>query len=441
MLDLKRYQNVVAFRWESDGVPDPMILAFQENNLEVAELNNQIFDKLSSTDLKTSDRNNDSIALPDDFSEWNDQILTEKLDQNNEIKIKSITLNVTQICNLKCSYCAAGGDGTYGDPQVKIQVEQTLPQLKYFLSSLVSGDAFHISFLGGEPLLYPEGIRAIFEYVDSCCQEKNLRISYKITTNGTVLNQEIIELLKLMKPTLVISLDGAKDLVDKERVSKTGRSTFDVIKKNWDQLKQIRLEVGSIGMHAVFTETNQDVLGAYQVFKEWGFDWFDFVVSVKNEQTSDQSLFLKNFTRMAKQAYLESKEEGLRKIYFFDRLFDRLDQQKPLLNHCGLGRSFAVIDARNRIFNCPWTVGKSSDQLGHGTLLNKNKLESYSMSLIERNDCEQCWAKFLCGGGCSFVHGTTAQKSQLKKNLSFCERTRFMNALGIYYFALIRGKN
>ena len=97
-----------------------------------------------------------------------------------------------------------------------------------------------------------------------------------------------------------------------------------------------------------------------------------------------------------------------------------------------------MIDSRNQIFNCPWTVGQAENSIGRDSWINDAKTASYAESIIERNDCGSCWAKYMCGGGCSYVHQTTSKKDTLKKSLQFCERTRFLLALSIYYYAQAR---
>ena len=164
----------------------------------------------------------------------------------------------------------------------------------------------------------------------------------------------------------------------------------------------------------------------------------DFMFSVSDNDSHSNQLFVDQMAQVAQIAWSKGQEEELRKIYIFDHYFDLLDDQRRLENHCGLGKTLAVIDGRNRIYNCPWTVGTKQNQLGQETILDSHKLDSYNENLIQRNDCDQCWARYLCGGGCSFIHQTTSDKANLQKNELFCDRTRSIIALAIYYFSLSR---
>lgn len=443
MLDLSRYHNLAAFNAASFLSGQDLFIGFQSETLAVAQLTPEVFEGLAKITLKSSyiPKTLNATLAPDlveELEAWNRETapVTEKF--NKPFKAKSLNINVTQICNLKCTYCAAGGDGTYGDPVKRIEIEKTLPQLDFFISKLDKGERFHISFLGGEPLLFPAGIQAICEYVAGAAKEKGFIPSFKITTNGTLINDEILNLLTEYKPTLVISMDGIPEVVDRFRPQKNGKSTAEAIVKTLERLNTVRASIGCLAVHAVFTQEHIKVLETYNYFRQYNFDWIDFIYSVSDDDACSNEQFMTEVAKTAQRAWTLGGESELRKIYLFDSYFDRLDSQEKLENHCGLGKSLAIIDSRNQIFNCPWTVGKTQDRIGSGAWVDETKLGQYSESIIERNDCGSCWAKYMCGGGCSFVHNTTSKKDTLKKSLQFCERTRFLIALGIYYYAKAR---
>lgn len=440
-LELKRFANIAAFKMTDDS---DSLVAFHGHNLEVAKISESLFAKLPEASFKSSfsknleiEKNPESDGLLSELQTWNarEQSLPS-VDTN--YKIKSVNINVTQICNLHCVYCAAGGDGSYGDPVKNISIEKTLPQLKFFLDKINPGERFHISFLGGEPLLYPEGIELIAEYASLIAKEKNINLSMKITTNGTLLNEKIISILKTYKPSLVFSMDGPPQINDALRPQKNHQSTSKVMLENLKELFAIKSEIGVLGVHAVFSRKNLAVVEAYQFFSEFNFDFMDFMFSVSEDDLQSNQLFMEQMEQVAALAWAKGKEQELRKIYSFDHYFDLLDDQRRLENHCGIGKTLAVIDSRNRIYNCPWTVGQKTDQLGQDLQINKDKLESYKESLVNRNSCQDCWAKYLCGGGCSFIHHSTSQALDVRKNELFCERTRYIIGLAIYYFSISR---
>lgn len=449
-LQLKGFKNIAVFKKASDGNDKSGGVAFHAYNLEVAKVTESLFQSMPLSGFQRStfqDRLDNNISpierelnpivvqdIENELKEWSEKMIPLP-PKNISYKVKSINLNVTQICNLHCTYCAAGGDGTYGNPVRQISVEKTLPQLKFFINKLAPGDRFHISFLGGEPLLYPEGIQLVCEYVTELALEKKLHLTFKITTNGTLMNEKIISILKTYKPVLVISMDGPPEINDVLRPQKNKESTSALIIKNLKHLLSLKNEIGLLGVHAVFSRENMHVEEAYRFFCEFSFDFMDFMFSVTENNKNANLEFMQKMEKISELAWVKGGEKELRKIYIFDHYFDLLDEQRRLENHCGLGKTLAVIDAQNKIYNCPWTVGKTQDQLGANLNLDEAKITEYTDSLIDRNQCQNCWARFLCGGGCSFIHQNTNSSSVMHKNELFCERTRYLIGLAIYYFS------
>lgn len=431
-LTWKRHENIVGFKMPSATAEvGAHFVGFHVENMQVAAISEQAFQNLTQPV---------DAEIAKEISDWNSSHHQEENSLHSESKnqIKSVNLNVTQICNLHCTYCAAGGDGSYGDPVKQISIEKTLPQLKFFMDKLSVGDRFHISFLGGEPLLYPEGIELICEYVSEYALAKQLRATFKITTNGTLLNDKIISILKKYKPSLAISMDGPPEINDILRPQKNKQSTSELILENLKQIFAIKSQIGVVSVHAVFTKEHLAVLKSYQFFSEFPFDSMDFMFSVTENDTHANRQFINEMEKVSALAWEKGQEQELRKIYIFDHYFDLLDDQRKLKNHCGLGKTLAVVDSRNRIFNCPWTVGNPKDQIGKDLELDTQKLASYASDLIDRNNCQTCWAKYLCGGGCSFIHHSTHNSIDVRKNELFCERTRDISGLAIYYFSLSR---
>ena len=162
-MEIRRHKDIIAFRQTGDhSLDSPAIVAFHARNLEVAEVTPDLFNQMSPIDLSKGMVPEHDVNLTTQEAQqleaWDAEINPEVKNGKLGFGIRSITLNVTQICNLKCHYCAAGGDGTYGDPVTRISIEKTLPQLKFLIEKVPAGRKFHISFVGGEPFLYPNSL-------------------------------------------------------------------------------------------------------------------------------------------------------------------------------------------------------------------------------------------------------------------------------------------
>lgn len=396
-------------------------VAFHARNLEVAEISEELWSSFS----------NPQSALSD-LQEW-EQENNPDVKANVESRVQSITLNVTQICNLACTYCAAGGDGTYGQPQTKISVEKTLPQIQFFLGRMKKGDLFRITFLGGEPLLYPEGIRLIAEYVTAECKTRDLKFAFSIVTNGTLLTDKNIELLNQISCDVTISIDGPAELNDLVRIQKDGSGSTMIVSDGARKLAGNRQKIRRISFHGVFGKQNMQPYKAYKFYQTFGFDSFEFTYDVNTPDSCLNMEFISQLGKIADDAFTFGGETELRKIMFFDSVFTTLDSQQRNENFCTAGKSHFVVDAKNNIFTCPWDVGQESEKVGEGSYLSEKKLIPYQQTLVEKNDCNSCWARFVCGGGCMYIHKqNTGEK--YKKDPIFCNRTRNLITTAITYY-------
>ncbi|HRO67378.1 MAG TPA: radical SAM protein, partial [Pseudobdellovibrionaceae bacterium] len=283
-MELRRHKDILAIRAHGTAVP----VAFHARNLEVAEISSEAWNALapiaiSESSLKTGVLNTEAGL---DLEAWNESNSEDVSEDSNQFGIRSLTLNVTQICNLHCTYCAAGGDGTYGDPVTRISIEKTLPQLKFFLDQVPAGEGFHIAFLGGEPLLYPLAIQAIAEYVLAESETRGVVPSFKITTNGTLIDERVINILRAMNAHVTVSLDGPREINDRQRRTRGGEGRFEGSIKGLMDLLAFRGDLASVGVHAVFNESNLEVEKAWDLFSSIPVDYMEFTYSVNHHDAA-----------------------------------------------------------------------------------------------------------------------------------------------------------
>jgi uncharacterized protein len=422
-MELKRWNDILALKTVSGE-----IIGHHAKNLDVAELSEELWDSMTSQ--------SDAEAV-EQLNSWDQEISDEVQAEKAKHKIQSISINVTQICNLACVYCAAGKDGTYGSPTKRISVEKTIPQLKILMERLEDGDKFNITFLGGEPLLYPEGMELIADYAMAMGKEKNLTLAFNTITNGTLLTDKNIEVLKSFNSNVTISLDGAPEVNDVVRPTKTGASSTAQVQEGILRLNKNRAGLKSVGVQGVFGPYNSKPLDAYKFYKSLGVDWFDFHFDQESSDRAASEQFTADLQAIAEIAMKEGGETALRQIKFFNSLFNQLDQKTRVENFCGSGKSYIVLDAQNRAFTCPWAVNDVNLAVGSGTELLQENLQPIKKSLISTNNCGDCWARHLCGGGCMWAHKkATGDKHQV--DTVYCDRTRSLISSAISYYYSLR---
>lgn len=403
--------------------------AFHTETLDTAELSEAAYKVLKNQTAS------DSSAL-DELKAWSAEV-TNRAVIPNEPKVKSITLNVNQVCNLACHYCAAGGDGTYGDPVKNISIQKTLPQLQFFLERLSENETFSVNLLGGEPLLYPEGVRLICEFLTEETKKRNLKLNLSITTNGTLFDENNLKILTDHKVSIVISMDGPEAMTDNHRPSKDGKSTFAKIEKCLELIRPVRHKISYLAMHGVFGRHNLDLLSAYKYYASVSVDEMEFTYDHEEPDSEINEKFIQALNEVAAFAFQQGGLSALAKIRFFGGLFKRLDAKQLRQHYCNSGQTYFMIDSRNQVFTCPWDVGHPELKVGEGTSLSLTKLQSYQGSLIEKNNCQTCWAKHLCGGGCMFIHKAKTG-SKHKVDPEFCKRQRSLIFTGFSYYVQYR---
>lgn len=443
-MQLRRFKDIIAIKNDTGVVLNDTITAFHASNLEVAEIDQETFEKMTEISLFTGEIPAEKIEAESTafnaLADWNSELNPDTRSGKMEFGIRSLTINVNQICNLKCAYCAAGGDGTYGAPTTQISVEKTLPQLKYFMSRVKPGQSFAISFVGGEPLLHPKAIQAINEYVVTESNKYQIIPKIKIVTNGTLIKGDALNILRSMKVDLTISIDGTKEANDIARPSKDGSSTTEKILSGLSQLKEDRGLISSINFSAITSATNSDIFENYIYLKNLNPDSIEFVFANDEKDPVIQQKHIDGINKIFAHAWASGGEKELRKIKSADHYFYMLDNQQRTENFCGAGKNYLMVDAKNKLYSCVWDANLKEESVGSNEQLDQEKLAKLSKSLIELNNCNTCWARFLCGGGCMHIN-RSHNGDKHKKSILFCERTRSLILQVLMYYKLARAAN
>jgi uncharacterized protein len=405
------------------------ILGFHNENLEIAQLSPSLFLALNEGRL-----GEELVEL----KAWSDSVNCESRTSVADVRVKTLTINSTQLCNLKCTYCAAGGDGTYGSPVVKLDLEKSLPQLEWLMARCLPGERFQINFVGGEPLLYPEILRAVAEKATALADRFQLAPRFAVVTNGTRFgSQKVIDVLIDFRMVVTVSIDGPPDIQDQFRPKANGQGSSVEVEQGLNRLKEIKNKLPAVGTSSVFHEGHTSILKTYEYLSRWNFDFYDFNFSHTDfvEQASlDYCLGLE---ALAQEADRRGGEEELRKIRGFDNLFQRLDEQLRIENFCGAGKSLLSMDARGDLYTCPWDINEKQLRINTSVGVNEDNLKEYHLPQISKSSCSRCWAKYLCGGGCHYTHKKSTGSVQ-NVDAFFCQRTQKLIFLALTYFEKYR---
>lgn len=421
---LARFDNILAIKTDSGRV-----VGFHASNLQVARLDDVVWEA-----LEDPSRVGDEVKS--EILEWNAEIDGSVTDGKAEPGIRTLSVNVAQICNMRCSYCAAGGDGTYGATGTKtahLDLEKFKSQLQMLLEKVPAGGKFSINFIGGEPLIYPHTIRAVAAFAREFASPRGIRLRFELTTNATLVTKEIAEMLADLEAFVTVSIDGDPQTNDVHRKLVSGSGSSKLTLRGIDRLMEVRERLGAIACNAVFGEHNTDVVSAWLFLREypWNMIYLGYAAGPKDETYSPQ--YAKGLADVARLAFEMGGEAELRRISQFDHLFRILDGKSRIHNHCGAGKTLLQVDTSGKFYACNWWTNVKAEEVGADLSLDKEALAKFQPSLIELNNCGTCWARHICGGGCMFVNRLRTGDKH-RKDTEFCNRTRHIIAKGIEYY-------
>jgi uncharacterized protein len=327
-------------------------------------------------------------------------------------KINSLSINVSQTCNMTCDYCYAN-QGTYGEDSKIMDINTAFGVLNYLICKNFFSKNVEIIFFGGEPLINFELIKNIISYLKSL----NLvtKFIFRLSTNGTLLSNEIIQFICDNNIKTSISLDGSKDDHDKRRRFKNNSGTFDIVSENIKKIINKRPDL--VLIKSVFEE-DSNLISRYKFINRLGVKAVDFKepISLNSSQK-----YLKVFRKLI-NFVLKNKAFYKTKLNGMEKLAQRI-QNRDISNFpCGAGRNYLAVDALGNFYPCHRFIGKPEFQLGNFT----NGLDISSQRIYsdynsdKKESCSACWARFLCAGGCYYENYMT-HGDMLKVGNELCE--------------------
>ncbi|MFH1277922.1 MAG: SPASM domain-containing protein [Candidatus Eisenbacteria bacterium] len=330
-------------------------------------------------------------------------------------RMVSVTLNVVSSCNLSCIYCWNKG-GTYGRTtrEKRMTAETAIRAIDLAVLNSLETDQILIDFYGGELLLNFEVLRAAMEHCEKISKETKRTFSYKVTTNGTLLTEEMVAFFDRMGVSLGVSIDGTKKIHDRNRPFPDGKGTWKEIQKNI----RAAVEAGNIHVsaRATLVPPDLDMVKALKGLFRLGFR--DTEIEFASEPCE---LFNPNGTVKFSDADIDRmKEEYLKFAKFYlgyalhgDEAIDvgisnnltRVLHESHRFSPCGAGSNFACVTEEGNLYPCMGFIGMPGYKLGTvESGFDIEKLESFRHDMrtvvFEAEECDGCWARYVCAGNC-----------------------------------------
>lgn len=322
--------------------------------------------------------------------------------------IKSVCLNVAHDCNLCCFYCFASS-GDFGCGRELMSLPTAKKAVDFLIEKSGTIKNLEMDFFGGEPLMNFDVVKETVKYARSLEKIHNKNFRFTLTTNGLLLNDEIIDFINEEIYDVVLSLDGRKQINDKFRVTKSGFGSYDAVVPKFQKLISQRGNK-SYYVRGTYTKENlnftDDVMHLYSLgFKSISME--PVLCDDKFSYSVDESCLetvLEEHDKLCKKL-IEMKKQG-HDINFFNFNID-VDKGPCVIKRlkgCGCGNDYVAIVPNGDIFACHQMVGENKFRMGNineETFDEKSKKPFLNMSVYHKEKCKNCWAKFYCSGGCA----------------------------------------
>ncbi len=321
--------------------------------------------------------------------------------------VKSLCLMVAQDCNLRCKYCFGDG-GTFGHRAVMSE-KIGCAAVDFIIKNSGVRKHCEIDFFGGEPLINFRTVKAVTEYVRQRERETGKIFKLTLTTNGMLLDEKISAWLNENNISLVLSLDGRKEIHDAMRPDISGRGSYDRVLKNFQRVVNER-GGENYYLRGTYTNRNLDFATDVENICDAGFD----IVSVEPVVLKDSPLALTEkhlptirdeYDRLT-EIYLERERDG-RGFNFFHFNVDLSNGPcvAKRLAGCGAGHEYFAVAENGDLYPCHQFVGRARYKLGNifdGVEENSRHWLKYfrESHVLNKPKCRDCWAKFFCSGGC-----------------------------------------
>ena len=327
----------------------------------------------------------------------------------SESYIKALCLNVIHDCNLRCKYCFAD-EGEYKGCRKPMSAEVGKRAIDYVLENSGNIKNIEVDLFGGEPLMVFDTIKEIVDYAKEKDKLYNKNIRFTMTTNSTLLNDEIIDYIDKNMGNIILSIDGRKEVNDNVRIRVDGSGCYDRILPNIKKMVDRRDPSKQYYARGTFTRENTDFFEDVMALANEGFSEISIepVVLPDSHNLSIRSEDLPKIYEQYDMLYKEmlrraENNDNPFKFYHFNIDLNGGPCVYKRIAGCGAGHEYVAITPDGDIYPCHQFVGNEEFLLGNinSGIKNKNLSKDFKNAHIyNKPKCKECWARFYCSGGC-----------------------------------------
>jgi len=389
-----------------DDIVYDIIALYKEKSRE--EIISQLSEKYSESELNEAydeivQLENEGVLFTKDS--YKDYVFDFK---KRPTVVKALCLHIAHDCNLACRYCFAG-EGEYQGDKSLMSFEVGKKALDFLIANSGKRRNLEVDFFGGEPLMNFDVVKKLVEYgrEQEKIHDKNFR--FTLTTNGLLLNDDIMEFANKEMDNVVLSIDGRKEIHDMMRPSKNNKGSYDIIVPKFIKFANSRNQK-KYYVRGTFTHNNLDFSKDVLHLADLGFEQISMepVVSLPDEpyaiKEEDVDIICEEYDKLAKEM-IKRRKDG-KWFNFFHFMIDLSGGPcvAKRLSGCGSGTEYLAVTPWGDLYPCHQFVGDEKFLLGNvdegikrGDLVDEFK----SCNVYAKEKCSECFARFYCSGGCA----------------------------------------
>lgn len=322
--------------------------------------------------------------------------------------VKALCLHVAHTCNLTCSYCFAAQGHFHGD-RALMRYEVGKRALDFLIENSGSRRHLEVDFFGGEPLMNWDVVKRLVAYGRELEKTTGKVFRFTLTTNGVLLDDEVMDFCNREMQNVVLSLDGRPEVHDRFRVDAKGRGSYAQVVEKFRAFAQKRGNRGYY-MRGTFTRHNLDFVNDVLHMADLGFTELSMepVVADLSDPAAirreDLPQVFAQYELLAKTMNERRKEGRPFSFYHFILDLEHGPCVYKRVSGCGSGTEYMAVTPWGELFPCHQFVGDAHTSLGdiwQGVTNRALQEEFAKTNVFSHSACQDCWAKLYCAGGCA----------------------------------------
>ena len=342
------------------------------------------------------------------FSEDTFEPMAGDLKKKSAGIVKALCLHIAHSCNLNCSYCFAS-QGKYHGERALMSFEGGKQAFDFLIANSGTRRNLEVDFFGGEPLMNFDVVKQLVAYARSIEKQHGKNFRFTLTTNGMLIDDDVIDFANREMSNVVLSLDGRKEVHDRFRVDYAGNGSWERIVPKFQKLVNAR-GGKNYYMRGTFTHANPDFIEDIKEMLKLGFNELSMepVVCAPDDPSAlteeDFAIVCDGYEKLA-ELMLERRRAG-NPFTFYHYMIDLKGGPciYKRISGCGSGTEYMAVTPTGELYPCHQFVGETEFKLGdvwNGVTNTAKQNEFGDCNVYTREECKNCWARLYCSGGCA----------------------------------------